>query len=139
MKRILLVVALGATLSAVSTCVLAQRTNTSPLDSARAAISKPDKDPTTATVLSFVPGVGHLYAEDINRGWLIMAIYWTGVAITHNGRTDNVGKVGGVMLLGGLVFSVADAGNAARRYNRRTAKLREAARADTLGHDAHDR
>lgn len=79
-----------------------------------------------------MPGVGHLYAEDINRGWLVMAIYWTGVAITHNGRTDTVGKVGGAMLLGGLVFSVVDAGNAARRYNARVAKLRAASGEDSV-------
>lgn len=132
MKQILLGIALGVAMSSAGTRAQAQRANESPLDSARAALAKPDKDPTTATVLAFVPGVGHLYAEDLNRGWLIILLYSVGAGISMSGRTDNVGKVGGALAVGGFLFSVIDAGNAARRYNSRMAKLRAAAGADTL-------
>lgn len=132
MRRHFAAAILAVSLCAATTPLVAQRSNVSALDSARASAPTKEKDPTTASLLGFVPGVGHLYAEDINRGWLVMAVYWTGVAITHNGRTDNIGKVGGVMLLGGLVFSVVDAANAARRYNTRMAKLRAAAREDSV-------
>lgn len=127
MRRYLQGAALAWCIASLPVQLHAQRAEVSSLDSARAATPAKEKSPATATVLGFVPGVGHLYAEDINRGWLIMAVYWTGVAITHNGRTDAVGKVGGAMLVGGLVYSVVDAGRAARRHNARIAKLKNAA------------
>ncbi|MCC6928721.1 MAG: hypothetical protein IT359_07000 [Gemmatimonadaceae bacterium] len=77
------------------------------------------KSPGVAAALGMVPGVGHLYAGEVNRGWLLMAAYWTGYLMVRGGRTDTVGKVGGVVVVGGWLFSVVDGANAARRYNAR--------------------
>ncbi len=120
------VAALLTTMCAAPLPVQAQRVATTSLDSTRAEIPSKNKSPQAAALLGFAPGVGHLYAGEVNRGWLIGAIYWTGVAMTHNGRTDGVGKVGGVLLVGGLIAGVVDGANAARRYNARMAKRREA-------------
>ncbi len=132
MRRVLAIAALAACMCAAISRADAQRAIESPLDSARAAAPKKEKDPTTATLLGFVPGVGHLYAEDLNRGWLIILLYSVGAGISMSGRTDTVGKIGGTLAVGGFLFSIIDAGKAARRYNERLAKERDAAPADTL-------
>lgn len=126
------VVALMGTAAMITTVcatpmrVEAQHVATTSLDSARGATPSEHKSPQVAALLGFVPGVGHLYAGEINRGWLIGAIYWTGVAMGGTGRrTDGVGKAGGVLLVGGLIAGVVDGAYAARRYNARMAKLRE--------------
>lgn len=111
----------------------AQRVDRSPLDSTRAALPGKDKSPVAAALLGFAPGVGHLYAGEINRGWLIIALYTTGYVLNHDGRTDTRGKVGGVLLVGGVIAGVVDGASAARRYNARNAKLRAAAR-DSAAH-----
>ncbi len=132
MRRILAIAALATCMCATASRVDAQRTNVSALDSARAAAPKKEKDPTSATLLGFLPGVGHLYAEELNRGWLIILLYGVGAGISMNGRTDTVGKVGGALAIGGFLFSVIDAGKAARRYNARLAKERASVPGDTL-------
>jgi hypothetical protein len=79
------------------------------------------KSPQIAAVLGMMlPGSGHWYAEEHGRGWLIAALYWTGVALVHGGRTDELGVVGGVLVLGGWGYAIADGASAATRYNRRT-------------------
>jgi len=68
---------------------------------------------------STLPGSAHWYAGESNRGWLVAAIYWTGVAISFNGRTDRTGKIGGAAFLGAYGFSIIDGIGAVQRYNRR--------------------
>ncbi len=79
------------------------------------------KSPGTAALISVVlPGGGHWYAKENNRGWIVAIVYFTGVAITYGGRTDTVGKIGGVAAVGAWTFGVVDGALAARRYNKRS-------------------
>lgn len=79
------------------------------------------KSPATAALIAAVlPGAGHWYAKENNRGWLVAAVYFTGFLVTYSGRTDDVGKVGGVALVGAWTFAVIDGALAAKRYNRRS-------------------
>ncbi len=128
MTRILAVLVFGAVSCIAILPLSAQRVDPTPFDSARSAIPSKDKSPAAAALLGFAPGVGHLYAGEINRGWLIIALYTTGYILNHDGRTDTRGKVGGVLLIGGAIAGVVDGAYAARRYNARMAKLRAAAR-----------
>ncbi|HEX4935673.1 MAG TPA: hypothetical protein VFV33_20980 [Gemmatimonadaceae bacterium] len=93
-------------------------------DTARVADDSAGKSPGIAALLGFVPGAGHWYAGEVNRGWLIAATYWTGVALSHGGRTDAVGKVGGVLVVGGLLAGIVDGAGAARRHNDRLRRQR---------------
>ncbi|MFN8668692.1 MAG: hypothetical protein U0164_16045 [Gemmatimonadaceae bacterium] len=103
----------------------AQRATPAAIDTAAAPPASPEfKSPQAAAALGMMPGVGHIYAGEINRGWLLMAAYWTGYFIIRGGRTDTVGKVGGVMVVGGWLFGVVDGANAARRTNARLRRLR---------------
>jgi hypothetical protein len=97
----------------------AQRSTNHVSDSAPArATVVARKSPTVAGLLGLVlPGAGHWYAKENGRGWAVAAVYWSGVALVAGGRTDAVGKVGGVMLLGALGVSVIDGARAAGRHN----------------------
>lgn len=99
----------------------AQQASPGALDSARAATDTlKKKSPQVAAALGFFPGAGHWYAGEVNRGWLIATVYFTAVAIGGTGRrTDAVGKVAGVAMVGGLVAGIVDGSNAARRTNDR--------------------
>lgn len=105
--------------------VSAQRAAPNELDSARhSADSLRDKSPSIAAALAFAPGVGHLYARDLNRGWLLLTTYAAGVLLVQGGRTDGWGKTGGVLVVGTLLTSVIDAPRAARAHNYRVRRVR---------------
>ena len=97
----------------------AQRVTNHVSDSAPARVTLvARKSSTTAGVIGLVlPGAGHWYAKENGRGWAVAAVYWSGVALAAGGRTDAVGKVGGVMLVGALGVSVIDGARAAGRHN----------------------
>lgn len=114
----------------------AQQASPGGVDSARQAVDTlRKKSPQVAAALGFFPGAGHWYAGEVNRGWLISAVYFTAVAIGGNGRrTDAWGKVAGVTMVGGLVAGIVDGSNAARRTNARIDReraRRKQATADT--------
>lgn len=114
-------------LLAVPMQLAAQRAAPGTLDTAAATGAVPPpalKSPQAAAALGMMPGVGHLYAGEVNRGWLLMAAYWTGYFMMRGGRTDTVGKVGGVVVVGGWLFGVVDGANAARRTNARLRRSR---------------
>jgi len=114
-------------LLAVPLQLAAQRASPGALDSAAARPAAPQpelKSPQAAAALGMMPGVGHLYAGEVNRGWLLMAAYWTGYFMVRGGRTDTVGKLGGAMVVGGWLFGVVDGANAARRTNARLRRSR---------------
>lgn len=91
------------------------------------------KSPVAAAGLGLVlPGAGHWYAGERGRGTLVAAVYWTGVALTAGGRTDRVGHVGGVALLGALGVGVVDGARAAGRWNRRRVTAALPTAPDTL-------
>ncbi len=104
-----------------ATSLGAQQARPGALDSARQATDTlKKKSPQVAAALGFFPGAGHWYAGEVNRGWLIVTVYFTAVAIGGNGRrTDAWGKVAGVTMVGGLVAGIVDGSNAARRTNDR--------------------
>jgi TM2 domain-containing membrane protein YozV len=103
-----------------------------PGDSARP--TRVRKSRSIAVVLGLVlPGAGHWYAGESGRGTLTAATYWTGVALVAGGRTDRVGHVGGLALLGALGFSIVDGARAAERSNRRPAPALRWAPRDASG------
>lgn len=121
----MLVLAAVAGVLAVPARAGAQRATPAAIDTAAAPPPSPGfKSPQAAAALGMMPGVGHIYAGEINRGWLLLAAYWTGYLMIRGGRTDTVGKVGGVMVVGGWLFGVVDGANAARRTNVRLRRLR---------------
>lgn len=78
------------------------------------------KSPAGAAVLGLVlPGAGHWYAGEPGRGFVIAAVYWSGVAVVAGGRTDTVGHIGGAALIGALGASVIDGVLAVGRHNAR--------------------
>lgn len=123
--RALRLALVASALLAVARPTSAQRVARAPLDSARlAADSLRERSPTVAGLLGLLPGVGHLYAGETTRGWLLMAVYTTGYAVVHGGRTDRVGKVGGVLAVGAFLTSLIDAPRAARARNGRVRRAR---------------
>lgn len=121
-----------------ATSLGAQQARPGALDSARTATDTvKKKSPQVAAALGFFPGAGHWYAGEVNRGWLITAVYFTAVAIGGNGRrTDAWGKVAGVAMVGGLVAGIVDGSNAARRTNDRIDRERARRKGATAGSTA---
>lgn len=77
------------------------------------------KSGTVATVYSmFLPGAGHLYAQDYRRGGILLGLFATGVALGAVGE-NAVTPVG--LLLAGAPwwYGVLTAHSAVGRYNRR--------------------
>ena len=111
---------------ALTPCELdAQRVDSVATDSARITVpTTPRKSPAVAGLIGLIlPGSGHWYAQENGRGWLIATVYFVGAAISWNGHTDIVGKVGGAMALGAIGVSVIDGSRAAGRYNGRRGLL----------------
>ena len=78
------------------------------------------KSPAAAALLGLVlPGAGHWYAGEPGRGFVVAAVYWSGVAVVAGGRTDRVGHIGGAAVIGALGASVIDGVLAVRRHNAR--------------------
>ena len=88
--------------------------------SARAvAFSGEMKSGTTATVLSvFLPGLGHLYAEDRPTGVVLMTLFAGAVALGIGGENATAGPLALLIGAGPWFYGVIDAHNAAARYNR---------------------
>jgi hypothetical protein len=78
----------------------------------------PEKSALTATLISvFLPGGGHLYAEDKRRGAVLLSVFAVGVVLGAGG--ENAVTLPGMVLVGiPWWYGVIDAHNAVRRYNR---------------------
>lgn len=78
------------------------------------------KSPAAAALFGLVlPGAGHWNAGEPGRGFVIAAVYWSGVAVVAGGRTDTIGHIGGAALIGALGASVIDGVLAVGRHNTR--------------------
>jgi hypothetical protein len=88
------------------------------------------KDPAVARLLGIIPGAGHMYAGEVGRGFLYLGgtlgIFVTGgfltlsMAFTDQNNQPEVAMVGWgtIIATSGLwVWSIVDAGRAARRTN----------------------
>ena len=99
------------------------------------------KDPSTARVIGIIPGAGHMYAGEVGRGFLYLGgtlvIISVGALTATIDCLEDVNWLGGdqprcrsatltvsLIAAGGLwVWSIVDAGRAARRTNaKRTAR-----------------
>ena len=93
------------------------------------------KDPAVARLLGIIPGAGHMYAGEVGRGLLYFAgtlgIFATGGYITMSlaftdQNTHRAAAIAGwstIIATGGLwVWSIVDAGRAARRTNAKLAR-----------------
>jgi hypothetical protein len=77
------------------------------------------KSGTTATLLSaFLPGAGHVYAEDRPTGVVLMALFGAAVALGIGGENTTSGPLALLIAAGPWFYGVIDAHNAAARYNR---------------------
>ena len=91
--------------------------------SAPARFSGETKSGTTATLLSaFLPGAGHLYAEDRPTGVVLMALFGSAVALGIGGENTTSGPLALLIGAGPWFYGVIDAHNAAARYNRAHAR-----------------
>ena len=97
------------------------------------------KSPTTARVIGLIPGAGHMYAGEVGRGFLYLGgtvgILLAGALIGANDCLDEInffndqadcgaspGATVSYIAAGGLwVWSIIDAGRAARRTNAKRA------------------
>jgi hypothetical protein len=83
------------------------------------ALSGETKSATTATVLSaFLPGLGHLYAEDRPTGVVLMTLFAGAVALGIGGENATAGPLALLIGAGPWFYGVIDAHNAAAEYNR---------------------
>jgi hypothetical protein len=78
------------------------------------------KSGTTATILSaFVPGLGHLYADDGRTGLVLITLYAGGIVLARgHGENCAAGAVAALLCAGPWFYGVIDAHNAAAGYNR---------------------
>jgi hypothetical protein len=73
----------------------------------------------TATVLSaFVPGLGHLYAEDRRTGAVLITLFAGAIALHAVGENATSSPIATLIVGGPWFYGVIDAHNAAERYNR---------------------
>lgn len=87
------------------------------------------KDPGTATLVSvLMPGAGHLYAGETGKGLGVMAVSAGSIGAGYYfsscpGAQDSCGQtplyIGVGLHLANWIWSIVDAGDAARRHNRR--------------------
>jgi hypothetical protein len=87
------------------------------------------KDPGTATLISvLMPGAGHLYASETGRGLGVMAVSAGSIGAGYYfsscpGAPDSCGQtplyIGIGLHFANWIWSIVDAGDAARRHNRR--------------------
>ena len=93
------------------------------------------KDPAVARLLGIIPGAGHMYAGEVGRGFLYfsgtLGIFVSGgyltlsMAFSDQNHQPEVAWVGWgtIIATGGLwVWSIIDAGRAARRTNAKRAR-----------------
>lgn len=66
-----------------------------------------------------LPGAGHFYAHENNRGWAHLIIHAATAPVVYSGRTDRTGKIVGAIFLANYVLNLVDAPGAVKRYNRR--------------------
>jgi hypothetical protein len=77
------------------------------------------KSGTTATVLSlFVPGLGHLYAEDRRTAAVLLTLFAGAIALHATGENAASSPIAALVGAGPWFYGVIDAHNAAARYNR---------------------
>lgn len=92
-------------------------------DSGTAQVAVPPtelKSGTAATIMSvFLPGLGHLYAEDARTGVVLIALF-AGAIVVARGDGENcaAGPIAALLCGGPWFYGVIDAHNAAARYNR---------------------
>jgi hypothetical protein len=77
------------------------------------------KSGATATVLSaFVPGLGHLYAEDRRTGAVLLTLFAGAIALHAVGENATSSPIAVLIVGVPWFYGVIDAHNAAERYNR---------------------
>jgi hypothetical protein len=81
----------------------------------------PRRVPIVAGFLGALPGLGHAYAGEPRRGLAVAGVWLAGGFMALNSSQQVVANVGGLLILGSHVFSIADAALAAERFNRRHA------------------
>ena len=93
------------------------------------------KNPTAARLLGIIPGAGHMYAGEVGRGLLVFVgtlgvlaagsyVYASDCFMQDSGKCDGGAAVGVVAVIatsGLWVWSIVDAGRAARRTNAKRA------------------
>jgi hypothetical protein len=115
-KTLITVTALAACAFTGSTVRLSAQ---SARDSAKApAVSRQPKSATTATLLSVVPGLGHLYAEDRRTGYVLATLFVGEIAFGVAGENATSSPIIALLVGGTWWYGVIDAHNAVARYNR---------------------
>jgi hypothetical protein len=115
-KTLIAVTALAACAFTGSTLRLSAQTAP---DSAKApAVPRQPKSATTATLLSVVPGFGHIYAEDRRTGYVLATLFVGEIAFGVAGENATSSPVLALLVGGTWWYGVIDAHNAVARYNR---------------------